>query len=332
MTNQLPPPPAADLIGPVLKGAAIIAGEKLGLFKLLAEGPRSTPEIAKTLGADEVGVTILAEALASVGYLERVDNRYSNGPVARAWLTPASRVDFTPLLLWAQLGWHLMESIDQVVRRGGPERPVYEYLQERPEIGRANAEYMKAMAQLTAGPIAQATTVPDTARRLLDLGGSHGSYSIAFCKRHPRLKAVVYDLPAALAGTEEAIAAEGLADRVSVQHGNYLTDDIGEGHDVILCFFLLHNHTEGDNKRLVAKVGKALNPGGMVVVHEFLKGEPPDAFNALYSLLFFTYSAGRNYSYQEIMGWLANAGLSSFNRVDLPPNGQSSLITAVKAG
>ncbi len=142
----------------------------------------------------------------------------------------------------------------------------------------------------------------------------------------------MYDLPVAVAGTGDAIAAEGLSDRVSVQHGNYLTDEIGEGYDVVLCFFLLHNHTDGDNKRLVAKMGKALNPEGMVVVHEFLRDERPDAFNALYSLLFFMYSAGRNYSYQEITGWLADAGLSGFNRIDLPPNGQSSLIMAVKGG
>ena len=331
MTNQPPPPPNAELIGPAVKAAAMMAAGNLGLFKLLAEGPRSTAEIAGILGANEPGVALLAEALASVGYLERVDNRYGNGPVPRAWLTPASPVDFTPLLLWAPLGWHLMEDLHQVVRRGGPDRPLYEYLQEQPELGRANAEYMKAMAQLTAGSIAQAVPVPDTATRLLDLGGSHGSYSIAFCKRHPRLEAVVYDLPVAVAGTGEAIAAEGLAGRMSVQHGNYLADDIGEGYDVILCFLLNHNHTEDDNKRLAAKIGKALNPGGMVVVHEFLRGDPPDAFNALYSLLFFMYSAGRNYSYQEITGWLADAGLSGFNRVDLPPRGQSSLITAIKA-
>ena len=331
MNNQLPPPPGADLIGPTLKAAAIIAAGHLGLFKLLAETPLSTPEIARRLGADELGVKILAEALASVGYLERVDNRYGNGPTPRAWLTPASPVDFTPLLLWMTLAWRLAAGIPQVVMRGGPERPLYEYLQEQPELGRANAEYMKAMAQLNAGSIAQATAVPDTARRLLDLGGSHGSYSIAYCKRHPNLKATVYDLPIAVAGTGEAIASQGLADRVGVQYGNYLTDDIGDGYDVILCFFLYHNHTEDDNKRLVAKVGKALNPGGIVVIHEFLRDEPPDAFNALYSLAFFMYSAGRNYSYQEITGWLTNAGLRGFNRIDLPPMGQTSLITAVKA-
>lgn len=332
VTNQPPPPPAADIIGPAIKAAAIVAAGNLGLFKLLAGGPRTTVEIAGILGADELGVKILTEALASVGYLERVGDRYGNGPVPRAWLTPSSRVDFTPLLLWVPLGWHLMEGIPEVVRRGGPERPLYEYVQERPELGRANAEYMKAMAQFAAEPIAGAVPIPDTARRLLDLGGSHGTFSVALCKRHPQLNAVVYDLPVAVAGTEDAIAAEGLTGRVAVQHGDYLADDIGEGYDVVLCFFLFHNHREEDNRRLVAKVGTAIKPGGMVVVHEFLRNEPPDAFNALYSLAFFMYSAGRNYSYPEITGWLADAGLGNFNRIDLPPGGQTSLLTAVRGG
>jgi SAM-dependent methyltransferase len=334
VTNQPPPPPpTVDLVGPVVKTRAIIAAGQLGLFKLLADGPRTISEIASALGASETGVTLLAEALASIGYLEHLDGRFGNGPVARAWLTPESRVDFTPLLFWiGNYGWHALEELDQVIRRGEPERPLYEYIQDHPELGQTNAAYMQALAKLSAGSVPQMVTVPGTARRLLDLGGSHGLYSIAFCKHHPDLEAVVYDLPAALTDTGAALAAEGLAGRVSLQHGNYLTDDIGNGYDVILCFSLMHNHKEDDNKRLAAKIARALNPGGMVVVNDFLRGEPPDAFNALYSLLFFMYSATRNYSYPEITGWLAEAGLSGFNRIDLPPGGQASLITAVKAG
>jgi cyclopropane fatty-acyl-phospholipid synthase-like methyltransferase len=128
-------------------------------------------------------------------------------------------------------------------------------------------------------------------------------------------------------------AAAGLADRVSVQPGDYFTDDIGQGYDVILLFLINHDHTEEENRQLLAKVAQALNPGGMVVIHEFLRREPPEVFDALFSLLEFACTRNRCYRYQEITGWLREAGFSNFNCTDLPPTGyQSSIVTAVKNG
>lgn len=333
MSNQsAPPPPMADLVGPVLKAGAIIAAGQLGMFKALAGGPCSITELAGAIGASDTGVAILAEALASVGYLERVDGRYANGPVPRTWLTPASQVDFTPGLLWMPLAWRLLEGLQEVIRRGGPERPLFAYLQEHPELGRTMAQYMKTQAQLIAGPVMEAVVVPQTARRLLDLGGAHGLYSIAFCQRHPLLHAVVFDLAVALADTGRAIAEAGLAERVHIQEGDYLADDIGEGYDVVLCFALFHNQTVDQNRRLLAKVARALKPGGLLAIAEILRGDPPDAFAGLYSLLFFLYSGTRTYGYDEITGWLAEAGFDECKRIDLPPPGPVALVTAVRPG
>jgi len=153
---------------------------------------------------------------------------------------------------------------------------------------------------------------------------------IAFCRRYPNLKAVVFDLPVALTETEEKIAAEGLADRVSVQRGDYLTDDIGQGYDVVLCFNLIHNHTENDNKRLLRKIANALNPGGRIVIYGMLRDKPATSDQALFSLLMFIYSGTCIYSYQEITGWLKEVEFSDFKQIDLPPAGQNSIVTAVK--
>lgn len=332
MTTQppAPPPPQADLIMPVLKAAAIVAAGQLGLFKTLADGPRTIPELARALGASETGVARLVEALAGVGYLERVDGGYANGPAARAWLTPSSPVDFTSLLLWAPTGWPLLGSIDQMVRRGGPERPLYDWLRDHPDKARIFGQYMRAMAQLSVGPMTEMVPIPGGARRLLDLGGSHGLYSFALCRRHPALQAVVYDVSEALVDTEAAIAAEGLAGQVSVQRGDYLSDDIGRGYDIVLCFFLLHNHTENDNRLLLGKVAGALNPGGLAVIYEFQRSEPPDAFSALYGLLMFMYSGTRVYNGEEISGWLKEAGLGDVRQVSGPMPGMTTLITAAK--
>ena len=331
MSQQpLPPPPMADFAGPLWKGAAIITASKLGLFKVLADGPRSPAEIAQATGASEDGVTRLVEALASFGYLLRVNERFANGPTPQTWLTPQGRVDFTAGVMWQAELWHWLEGLSQAVQQGGPQRSIWRLMDDRPEMGQLFSQYMKALAQLTADPLLQSVPLPDGARRLLDLGGSHGLRSIAYCERYPQLQAVVYDLPSSLTDTEQTIAAREMGSRISIQQGNCLTEDIGWGYDIILCIGLLHNFTKVENKGLAAKLSRALTPGGLIVIHEFLRNEPPDEFNAGFSLVLLLESGTRTYSYREIGDWLTEAGLSQLKRMDLGSSGDGSIITAVK--
>ena len=331
MSQQpVPPPPMSDFAGSLWKGAAIIAATRLGLFKVLADGPRSTAEIAQATGASEAGIARLVEALSSFGYLLRVNERFANGPTPQTWLTPQGRVDFTAGVLWQAEIWHWLEGLSQAVQQGGPQRGIWRQMEDRPEMGQLFAQYMKGLAQLTADPLLQSVPLPDGARRMLDLGGSHGLRSIAYCERYSQLQAVVYDLPSALTDTQQTIAAREMGSRVSIQQGNCLAEDIGWGYDVILCIGLLHNFTEEENKGLARKLARALNPGGLIVIHEFLRNEPPDEFNAGFSLVLLLEGGTRTYSYHEIGSWLTDAEFTQLKRMDLGSSGDGSIITAVK--
>ena len=156
--------------------------------------------------------------------------------------------------------------------------------------------------------------------------------SIAFCERYSQLQAVVFDLAGSLTETEQNITAKEMGSRVSVQQGNCLTEDIGWGYDVILCIDLLHNFTEEENKKLAPKLARALIAGGMIVIHEFLRNEPPDEFNAGFSLVMLLENGTRTYSYHEIVGWLTDAGFDEVKRQDLGSSGDGSIITALRGG
>ena len=77
-------------------------------------------------------------------------------------------------------------------------------------------------------------------RRLFDVGGGPGTYSITACRLYPELTAVVFDMPEAAAIAREVIAREGLQDRVSVQEGDWDTDRFGENNLVVLLSNVLH--------------------------------------------------------------------------------------------
>lgn len=325
----LPPPPMADLVGPIMKSATLIAAGKVGLFHALADGPRSISELSKDLGASENGLACLAEALTTIGYLERQDGRFANGPTARAWLTPSSSIDFNSLLIYLEHTWRLLADLGEVVRKGSPELSFAQYMLDHPDAGSAYNEYMKGCAKLDEDFLRRTLSLPEDARRMLDLGGAHGWYTAVLCREHPNLCAVIFDVAPALAEAKNTVTDQGLGERVVLQPGNYLVDDIGEGFDVVLCFHLLHWHLEDDNRRLLRKATKALLPGGKMILMEKPKGDPPGVYDALFSVLMQLYGGSRLYRYEEITGWMTEAGLKDIERVDLP-NGQITMISAAK--
>lgn len=92
-------------------------------------------------------------------------------------------------------------------------------------------------------------TMPRDARDMLDLGGSHGYYSVSLCRRHPDLRSVILDLPDAVEHAAPILAAEKMGDRVTHRPGNALTDDLGEGSVAIVFMSqLVHHFTDAQNR------------------------------------------------------------------------------------
>lgn len=321
--------PIDDVIGSSIKYAALVTAGKLGVFRALEGRSLTAAELAEAISASEAGTEALADVLATTGYLERVDGRYRHGEPARRWLSRDSERDFTPALLWGYELWNVLWELPQAIRDGKPAQSLWERWAERPEAGADFSDYMKVKSTLTVDSIVEATPIPASATRLLDLGGSHGLHSMAFCRAHPGLSATIMDLPEALANTGDAIAAAGLSDRVSLHRGSFLEEDFGTGYDVVLLFEIVHNHTPGENTALLRKAAAALNPGGVVVILEDVKGDDLEPHNAAFSLAMFACSGDRTYSLAEMDGWLeAAGGFGPATRIQLPSS--VSLVVATR--
>ena len=108
--------------------------------------------------------------------------------------------------------------------------------------------------------------VPAGARRLLDLGGSHGCYSTAFCLRHRGLEAIVLDWEQARDVAEQTIAAAGMGERVRFLAGDLWQDDYPGDCDVVLLFNLVRVFPAERSEALVRRAVAALRPGGVAVI------------------------------------------------------------------
>ena len=318
----------ADVYLPMMKAAAIISAGQLRIFEALAEGPLPAARLAERVGASELGLRHLADFLISVGYLTEGPDGLANSRRAARWFTVGGDVDYTAGLLWTAESWGLMGHLTDAVRRGAPAKTLWESMQERPHWGPIFSSYMEAFARHLGPDLLRLVVLPEGARRMLDLGGSHGLHSVGFCRLHPELESVIVDFPSALTQTEAMLAREGLSDRVGVRPGNLLDGSWGEGYDLVLYLSVAHNQTAADNQRVLRHIGAVLRPGGLLVIHEYLTGAPLDVYDAAFRLTLLVETATRTYSFEEFAGWLAEAGFEPPTRLDLAPREKGSLVFA----
>jgi cyclopropane fatty-acyl-phospholipid synthase-like methyltransferase len=185
------------------------------------------------------------------------------------------------------------------------------------------SDFIAAMdrnARERADAVVRATGV-DGIKRMLDLGGGSGAYSIAFARAVPGLRSEILDRSDVLPLTQEYIREAGLADRIATRAGDMLCDPLGENYDLILASAICHMFSPEENRSLFRRVRQALGPKGKLVVQDFILEPDKTApqFAALFSLnMLVGTRAGSSYSEPEYASWLLDAGFSNVQRVRLP--------------
>ncbi|HEU0076899.1 MAG TPA: methyltransferase, partial [Longimicrobiaceae bacterium] len=204
--------------------------------------------------------------------------------------------------------------LESSVRTGQPPRDYFRWLGDHPDTLRQFQHMLSGGARLLGDKVVELAALPDTARRLLDLGGGHGIYAAAFCNRHPELHATLFDLPEALEAGREMLADAGLEGRVDFLAGDLLRDDFGSGYDAVLLASVVHCLLPEDCARLLGRVRDALNPGGVVIVSEQVaerrRGDTElrHAFLQTFSVNLFHLMGGQLDPRETIAGWLTGNG------------------------
>jgi predicted O-methyltransferase YrrM len=171
------------------------------------------------------------------------------------------------------------------------------------------------------------------ATALLDVGGGSGAYDIELARRHPHLRATVFDLPPVCEIAATKVEAAGYEDRIAVAPGDFLADpELPPGHDVVLLSMIMHDWTPEQDLAILRKCYAALPPGGLIVISELLvndeKTGPPAA--ALMSLNMLVETFGRNYTAAEYEEWLRATGFVDVRTVTFEAPGANGAVLARK--
>jgi len=238
---------------------SIMAGVKLGLFEAASDRGRSAADIAKTCGTNPGATEKLLNTLTGCGYFKFRNGTYALTPKAEKWLLRRSRQSLCDKLLFQFYEWDMVEGYEAFVSTGKP-MARHQGMQDD-DFWNIYQRGMRSVAGLAAGEIANRFPMPPGARDMLDLGGSHGYFSVSLCRKHPDLKSVILDLPDAVRQAAPILAEEKMGVRVTHRPGNALTDELGEGSvDIVLMSQLVHHFTDEQNRTLMKKIASALRP------------------------------------------------------------------------
>ncbi|HEY4743267.1 MAG TPA: methyltransferase [Desulfuromonadaceae bacterium] len=312
-----------QLSGGYWSACALHAGVKLDLFTPLAACRHTALELAVLLKSDARGLAMLLNALTALNLLEKQGEAYGATAFSAEFLARTSPSYVGYIIMHHH---HLMASwacLDEAVKSGGPiRRPVSHdddaAVRESFEMGMFNLAMQIA-------PLIVSRIDLSGRRRLLDLGGGPGTYAIHFCRHNPELTAVVYDLPSTRPFAEQTIERFGLAERIGFEAGDFDSEDIRGGFDVAWLSHILHGEGPEGCATILKKAVAALEPGGMILVQEFILNDTMDAppFPALFSLnMLLGTPDGQAYSQGQIFAMLAAAGVGDLRRLPLElPNG-----------
>ena len=292
---------------------ALFAGNELGVFDLLNEiGPASQEEVAQRLGTEPDATGRLLGALVAAGVLEHEGDRFQNGLGAREFLlsgSPESMSTWVGLIhTWNETFNNLAES----VRSGDPAEVPEEHLGISDEYTRSFILGMHDYAQGPGHELARHLDLKGR-KRLLDVGGGPGTYSILLAEANPGLSCTVYDLPSVTTIAREVIDKHGLSERVSTFDGDYHTDDFPRGYDVVLVSNTLHQEDDETCVRIMKQAYESLEPGGICVIHAMPMNETKDGplWPALHNLLMLlVYRGGRAYTVGQYSDQLLAGGFT----------------------
>jgi len=315
-----------EISGYFWKTCALHAAVKLDVFTVIGDAHLTAEEISQKLSGSQRGVERLLNALTAMALLVKTDGKYANSPSGKTFLAKGSAKYIGHIIMHHH---HLLESwsqLDQAVLSGRPVRNRASFSDDE-----WRESFLLGMFNLAMGMAPKIVPLIDLSskRHLLDLGGGPGTYAIHFCKKYSQLKATVYDLPTTRPFAEKTIKQFELTDRIQFAEGNYLNDPIEGRYDAVWLSHILHGEGPDDCRRIIQKAVSILEPGGMIIIHDFILNNSMDGplFPALFSLnMLLGTDSGQSYSEDQIIDMLAAAGVKDVRRIVVQSPNYSGII------
>jgi len=327
--QEINPGSLLEISGNYWKTCTLHAAVKLDIFTIIGDSHLKSKDVSDMLYGNQRSVEMLLNALSAMKLLEKKETTYSNTPISLAFLVKNSSRYIGHIIMHH---YHLVDSwnrLDVAVRTGQPVRGRVSHTDEE-----RRESFLMGMFNLAMNlaPVLIPKINLSNRHHLLDLGGGPGTYAIHFCLNNPQLKATVYDLPTTRPFAEKTIAKFNLQDRIDFKNANYIEEDIEGVFDVAWLSQILHGESFEDARKIVRKAVSTLEPGGLIIIHEFILNNTMDGplFPALFSLnMLLGTTGGQAYSEEQLITMLSDAGVKNYQRIYFDSPNDSGILTGI---
>ncbi|MGH3432662.1 MAG: methyltransferase [Thermocrispum sp.] len=325
-----------DLIQGSVITQAISVAAKLGIADALAGGPLPAEVIAERVGADPGATYRLLRALSGYSvFAVRPDGTFELTPMSDALRddAPDSMRGMAALmshpLHWEEFG-HLVES----VRTGEANLPklrgmgAFEFFPKNPEYAGA---FFQAFGNLSESETEPVLAAYDFAQfgKIVDVGGGRGRLLAGILAKAPDATGVLFDGEQTTADAPRLFEAAGVSERVTIANGTYF-DALPAGGDAYLLKHTLHDFPAAEQVAILRNVGKAIAPGGKLLVIEYvLNGSNERHIGNVIDLWLLLFLGVQERTLPEYTELFAEAGFSTVRSI--PTGAPISIIEAVPA-
>jgi demethylspheroidene O-methyltransferase len=269
-----------DLVAGFVYSQVLLACVRLNIFELLADGPLPAAVLADRLGLGVEGAERLVAAAVALELLERRSgNRVALGRLGAPLV--GNRAITSMVEHHATLYADLTDPVALLRREGRPAMAGYWPYEAAassglksdspaalsPERVKEYSALMSASQPLVTREVIDAYRF-DRHRVLLDVGGGEGSFISAVAQQAPRLKLMLFDLPAVADLARARLAQAGLAERASTHGGDFFNDELPRGADVVSLVRVCFDHPDERVLRLLKAIRRALPEDGTLLLAE----------------------------------------------------------------
>jgi len=289
---------------------AVHVAAVLGIADLLADGPRTSDELADATGTDPDALFRLLRALVAVEIVEADGDRtFTLGRLGQGLRSDAP----DSLAGWAAFvgrkfywdAWaHLIDSVrtGENAFRIAHGTSVWKHRERHPDDSVAFDRGMAAMTRRVIGALLDAY---DFGRfgTIVDVGGGNGALLAAIIDRHPSVKGVLFDQPHVVSGAESALAG-----RCTVVGGDFFAE-VPAGGDAYVLKWIVHDW-EDEEARAILRVcrGAMADDAVLLVVERVLEGPNDEPFSRFSDLNMLVGPGGRERTLDEFEALLEDAG------------------------
>jgi hypothetical protein len=301
----------------------LLSAIELQLFTELGSTSKTGAELQAALGLHSRANPDFFDTLVALRFLDRdgdgPDARYRNTVETGLFLDQNSPQFMGGFLAMANARlYRFWGDLTEGLRTGSPQNEIkhtgasmFAELYSKPE---RLQQFMEAMAGISAGNFQAFAEKFDFSRyqTLCDVGGATGQLSMLAARRHPHLRCISADLPAATTIAERKIAAAGLADRVSARPLDFFAEPLPKA-DVITMGMILHDWNLEKKMHLIRAAYEALPPGGAFVVVENLIDDArrENAFGLMMSLnMLIEFGDAFDFTAADFFGWCRQVGFT----------------------